>query len=198
MNLTIALDCDDTIINFIDTVVEVYNELYGTNFTVEEDITTWEIDKDKFEHGLFSVFEKSDNVIQRMKLKDEKIPSILKKYKDLGVKFYLVSSTQEENTFHLKEELFRQLGIHEYFDRFINTPCKHVVKADVLVDDYIENLNSYKKHHPFSYTLLFEVNHNLTTEEKEHTRIKDWEQLDKAFEFIVEYYNSLENKEEEK
>ena len=50
--IIIGLDMDDTITTFLETVVNEYNNVYGTNHDVEE-ITTWEIPP-QFEHGLFS------------------------------------------------------------------------------------------------------------------------------------------------
>ena len=46
--LTILLDCDDTISVFMETCITKYNEIYGTNHSIEE-ITDWNIDG-IFEH----------------------------------------------------------------------------------------------------------------------------------------------------
>ena len=70
MELTVALDNDDVLINFIPTLVDKYNEKYGTNFTVENDVTDWKIDRTKFTHGLFQLLEDS-NIILEMKIKSE-------------------------------------------------------------------------------------------------------------------------------
>ena len=65
--LTILLDCDDTISIFMETCIMKYNEIYGTNHTIE-DITDWDI-SGIFEHNLWSIFDKTD-VLQHMPLKD--------------------------------------------------------------------------------------------------------------------------------
>ena len=56
--LTILLDCDDTISVFMETCIMKYNEIYGTNHSIEE-ITDWNIDG-IFEHTLWSIFDKTD------------------------------------------------------------------------------------------------------------------------------------------
>ena len=79
MDIKIILDCDDVLINFMPTIVDKYNELYGTNFTVEEDVTSWNIDEEKFTHNIWSVFDKDPELISKITLKDNKIPKILRK-----------------------------------------------------------------------------------------------------------------------
>lgn len=48
--LTILLDCDDTISTFMETCINKYNEIYGTNHSINE-INGWYVDG-IFEHGL--------------------------------------------------------------------------------------------------------------------------------------------------
>ena len=38
MDLTVAIDMDDVIINFLNVLVDEYNKTHGTNHTVENDI----------------------------------------------------------------------------------------------------------------------------------------------------------------
>ena len=72
----------------------------------------------------------------------------------------------------------KQGGVYEYFDGFINTDCKHVVRADVLIDDYIGNLDMYKHYHPFAWTLLYDMPHNQNVnQDGVHTRVRNWEEI---------------------
>lgn len=190
MELTVALDNDDVLINFIPTLVDKYNEKYGTNFTVENDVTDWKIDNTKFTHGLFQLLE-DPNIILEMKIKSEIIKDVLEKYHNKGVHFILVSATEENNTFDKKVELLRKYNIDKYFDKFVNTDCKHIVSADVLVDDYIGNLDNYKKYHPLAYTILFSAPHNKSIKSSIHTRVDNWEELDYCLGEILNYYENL-------
>lgn len=192
MELKVILDCDDVLTKFIDTLVKKYNEKYGTNFTPENDITEWKIDETKFEHGLFKLLEENPDIILEMPLKDDKIPKILKKYTKQGVKFKMVSATEEEGTFEKKLELLKKYKIDKYFEDCVRTNCKHVISADVIVDDYIENLNMYKKYHPFAYTILLTNAHNRNTDIGVHTRVDNWEELDFCLDEILNYYKNLE------
>ena len=72
MDLTVAVDCDDVLTNFLDILVDEYNKIHGTNHTVEDDIKDWNIDNTIFEHGLFESLNDPD-IIFKMKLKDENI-----------------------------------------------------------------------------------------------------------------------------
>ncbi len=192
MNIYCAIDCDDVIINFLNVLVDEYNKKHGTNHTVENDIKDWYIDKTIFKHGLFESLN-DPNIIFKMKLKDDNIKSVLKKYHEKGVKFLLVSATREVGTFDKKLELLKQCGVYEYFDGFINTECKHVVKADVLIDDYIGNLDTYKKYHPFAWTLLYDMPHNQNVnQDGVHTRVRNWKEIDYALGEILNYYKNLE------
>ena len=120
----------------------------------------------------------SCNSITTKPIKDENIRKVLKKYHEKGVKFLLVSATREVGTFENKLELLKQGGVYEYFG-FINTDCKHVVRADVLIDDYIGNLDTYKHYHPFAWTLLYDMPHNQNVnQDGVHTRVRNWEEID--------------------
>ena len=185
MDLTVAVDCDDVLTNFLDILVDEYNKTHGTNYTVEDDIKDWNIDNTIFEHGLFESLN-DPNIIFKMKLKDDNIKKVLKKYHEKGVKFLLVSATREVGTFENKLELLKQGGVYEYFDGFINTDCKHVVRADVLIDDYIGNLDMYKHYHPFAWTLLYDMPHNQNVnQDGVHTRVRNWEEIDFALDEIL-------------
>ena len=53
MDLTVAVDCDDVLTNFLDILVDEYNKTHGTNHTVEDDIKDWNIDNTIIKDGLF-------------------------------------------------------------------------------------------------------------------------------------------------
>lgn len=184
--MVVILDNDDVIVDFVGTLVRKYNEKYGTNYTPEEDVTEWNINNEKFEHGLFTMVKDDPNIIFDMPLRENKIKDVLEKYYNLGVRFYMVSNTMEEGTFDNKVELLRRFGIDKYFDKFVKTDCKFIVKADVIIDDYIGNLDDYKKYHPFAWTLLMDDCHNKNVDKEGiHTRVRNWDEIDFCLEEIL-------------
>ena len=112
--MVVILDNDDVLVDFVGTLVRKYNEKYGTNYTPEEDVTEWNINNEKFEHGLFTMVKDDPNIIFDMPLRENKIKDVLEKYYNLGVRFYMVSNTMEEGTFDNKVELLKRFGIDKY------------------------------------------------------------------------------------
>lgn len=192
MDIKIILDCDDVLINFMPTIVDRYNELYGTNFTVEEDVTSWNIDEEKFTHNIWSVFDKDPELISKMTLKDNKIPKILRKLKKKGCSFVVVTATKRMNELEQKKEVLTKHGVYEQVEDIIATRCKHIVSAEVIVDDNVTYLDEYRKHHPFCFTILMTARHNRDlNQDGRHVRVDNWYELEFALNEIADYFNSI-------
>lgn len=190
MNLKVILDCDDVLVNFMDTIVKAYNKFYGTDYVTERDVTDWEIDEEKFSEGIWSVFDKDPELISKMPIKDKKIPKILRKLKKRGCEFVVVTGTKRESELQQKKELLKSYGIDEYIDDVIATRCKHVVSANVIIDDHVEYLEEYRKYHPFAYCLLMDAPHNRGKGE-EFTRVRNWSEVEFALNEICDYFEKL-------
>lgn len=192
MDIKIILDCDDVLINFMPTIVDKYNELYGTNFTVEEDVTSWNIDEEKFTHNIWSVFDKDPELISKMPLKDNKIPKILRKLKKKGCSFVVVTATKRMDELQQKKEVLTKHGVYEQVEDIIATRCKHIVSAEVIVDDNVAYLDEYRKHHPFCFTILMTARHNRDlNQDGRHVRVDNWYELEFALNEIADYFNSI-------
>ena len=106
--IIIGLDMDDTITTFLETVVNEYNDVYGTNHDVEE-ITTWEIPP-QFEHGLFSVFDKREHLILKCPLKEGALDTI-KHWNELGFEIVVVTGVLDAESYVDKLRLIEKVGL---------------------------------------------------------------------------------------
>lgn len=174
---TILLDCDDTISIFMKTCIMKYNEIYGTNHTIDE-ITDWNIDG-IFEHTLWSIFDKTD-VLQHMPLKEGAFETI-KKWHDEGHKIVIVTGVNSVNSYADKLRWLGLTGLAPYIYEVIPTRHKELVNGDIFIDDNPEYLRSWRKINEGKLCLLMTAQHNKNKECKDLLRVDTWEEIDKIF-----------------
>ena len=184
--LTILLDCDDTISIFMETCIMKYNEIYGTNHTIE-DITDWDI-SGIFEHNLWSIFDKTD-VLQHMPLKDGAF-DIIKKWHKKGHKIVVVTGVNSINSYADKLRWLDLIGLAPYVYEVIPTRHKELVNGDVFIDDNPQYLYEWKHVNETKLCLLMTAQHNKNKEYITLIRIDSWDDVDKyvnAYENILKY-----------
>ena len=174
---TILLDCDDTISIFMETCIMKYNEIYGTNHTIDE-ITDWNIDG-IFEHTLWSIFDKTD-VLQHMPLKEGAFETI-KKWYDEGHKIVVVTGVTSVNSYADKLRWLGLIGLAPYIYEVIPTRHKELVNGDIFIDDNPDYLRNWRSINEGKLCLLMTAQHNKNKEYKDLLRVDTWEEIDKIF-----------------
>lgn len=179
--LTILLDCDDTISVFMQTCIETYNKIYGTNHSIEE-ITDWDI-SGIFEHRLWSIFDKCD-VLQHMPIKDGAF-EIIKKWHELGHKIIIVTGVHNVESYADKLRWLELTGLKPYIYEVVPTRHKEIINGDIFIDDNADYLREWSKHHD-GLALLMTAQHNKNKPElnQEFSRVDTWAQINE----IVEIY----------
>jgi 5'(3')-deoxyribonucleotidase len=183
--LTIALDLDDTISIFMPTCIKTYNEIYGTNHSIEE-VNTWYVDG-IFKHSLWSIFDKCD-VLQRMPLKEGAFDTI-KKWHEQGHKLVIVTGVHDVKSYLDKIKWLERTGLDKYILDIIPTQNKELINADVLVDDNPEYLRKWVKTNPESLPLLMTAQHNKGKDySDEFIRVTHWHEIDLLLELLTRKY----------
>ena len=172
--LTILLDCDDTISIFMETCIMKYNEIYGTNHTIDE-ITDWNIDG-IFEHTLWSIFDKTD-VLQHMPLKEGAFETI-KKWYDKGHTIVIVTGVHTVNSYADKLRWLDLIGLRPYIYEVIPTRHKELVCGDVFVDDKPEYLFEWMQTNPDGVPLLMTAQHNKNKRIHNLLRVDTWQEIE--------------------
>ena len=156
--LIINLDVDSTIRNTPQAICDVYRNNFDPTSTLEpKDIFSWNLKKvfplitsikDFFMDYSVDLFfnarpyDRAIEVVQR--LYEENIINVV--------------TDQPEEKERLTELWSRMHGIPYY--EFHCTPHKHLVKADVMIDDKPTVINTYKERHPDSTTILINQPYN--------------------------------------
>lgn len=189
-NFKVLVDLDDTLTNLLQAWVDYLNRKHGLKVDYKK-IDEWDITLFFPTLSTKEVFEPlyTDSFWASVYPKKKSIEYLRLLYEE-GFDIYVCTNS---NYVTLKSKLEHTL--FRYFPfidekHIIITANKTMVKADVLVDDYIENLRygSYKR-------ILFDACHN----KKYHNigydiRVKDWKQCYRAIHKLYEEKLSGGNK----
>lgn len=182
--MKILIDIDDVLNNLCETWCETLNERYGTTVGYQ-DVTEWDISKFFPELTKDQVFEPlhEPELWSRVKPKEGTVECV-KKMIDDGHEVYLCTSTDYRNIQYKYVNFVQKYFPFIDWKHVIVIGKKQLIKADFLIDDYVNNLvgGLYVK-------LLMSAPHNLSypAEKSEMFRV---ESLADAYDFIkaVERY----------
>lgn len=151
----ILVDMDDTIEDFSSVWIESLNKIYGGNYSTD-DIHDWEIS------NIYPNLTKQEKLEPLHKSgfwkKVKPLPGAveyLKKLQDEGFDVFIVTATDYRTVKAKVEHVLNRYFPFIDSRHFITTHYKSLLKADILVDDHIQNLvyGDYEK-------ILFTANHN--------------------------------------
>lgn len=177
--LTILVDIDDTLSNFIPTILDNYNKIHGANYDMSI-IDRWEIPKElpNFWDAL------THDMLQNMPLKDG-VYCTLKEWHKEGHKIILVSAIADDTHYMDKIIWSKNIGIDKFITDIIPTRHKYLIKGDVFIDDYIMNITEWSAHNKYGVPLLMTANHNKYLDESfDYIRVNDWEEINEYVKLI--------------
>lgn len=172
--LTILVDYDDVVVDFLPTWLSALNQEYGCNVKIK-DVASWGISSlfpfltpEQMETPLYY-----DEFWARVPLK-QGAHSCLIKLKNDGHKVFIVTAAPYATIFSkINQSLLRHFDFLS-FDDVIITSQKQMIRGDVLVDDSAANLigGGYEK-------ILMDMPHNQTFREEHFnvTRVKTWSEI---------------------
>lgn len=184
-DITILLDMDDTLENFVTAWVNALNKKYNKS-VLPEQIVNWKIKMfypELTEEEILSPVTEGD-FWRDVKPKDNAVKYVTQLHEE-GYKIYVCTASYYAT---IREKL--DYALFPYFDFFKWTDIiiankKQMIKGDILVDDYTENLlgGDYKK-------ILMSAPHNqhFETEGTDITRANNWEEV---YNIISEYARTL-------
>lgn len=183
--MTILIDFDDCVCE--NHFIPVINKYLKTNYKEDDFHTVFmekELFKDKDERNKFYDFYISVDSYQDVKLRQHAYDVIKRLLKRDDV-YFITSACHYERT----KEMGRQFvdkwnyifDTLPYFppQNIVFVAKKHIFKADVIIDDRVENLKG-----DYKYKLLFTCYHNKNITQKELEergiiRVQDWLDVEK-------------------
>ena len=110
----------------------------------------------------------------------------------MGEEIYFVTATEPQNVAKKARFLQRTFPFLDIRKRLITTHCKQMIKCDVLIDDYEENL---KNGSYFGILMNYPWNRNFddASDDKIY-RVFDWTQVEAMLEVITKIMAESKNK----
>lgn len=174
--MKILVDCDNVLNNLAESVLEIYNEEWDDNLTIE-DIKDYYIEnfvKDAAKHDFYHYFT-NKKVWKNIKVA-EGAAQVINKLREEGHRVYLCTKTEPENAYKKSQWAWRNFGFDPRKD-FILCPDKSMIQADAIIDDCEENLTGNRINVCMAYPWNEKFFHKPRIQ---NYRVHSWEEVYKA------------------
>ena len=190
--MVIGVDIDNTIVNTTSCILEQHYADTGERLTLD-DIKTYYIENyvsDDYKDDFHLIFLKKE-MWKRVKVLPHCV-EVIKRLHDRGEEIYFVTATEPQNVAKKARFLQRTFPFLDIRKRLITTHCKQMIKCDVLIDDYEENL---KNGSYFGILMNYPWNRNFddASDDKIY-RVFDWTQVEPMLEVITKIMAESKNK----
>lgn len=183
---TILLDCDGILSDFVSPALElVYNHTGDRHYVSE--IVQWDvfaaIGKKQHEHILDKAVKESAfcSNLPVMFGAQEAVESL----RQLG-EVYIVTSPYHAPSWVYERTLWLEKHFGFTRKQIVNTPAKHLVMGDVLVDDSEKNLKDWKETNPDGLAILWDSPWNRHVDHVGVRRLYDWDSVVETIKAHVE------------
>lgn len=170
----IALDMDDVITDCLRSAINEFNADHGTHFKVNN-CAIWDLSK-FLGVGVDEVMEifRKPEFFEGLPAKPHAVNVIKKLIRSTMYDVYIVTATSSEDGSELTQKInwFRRYVPDFNTKRIIACEDKYIIRADLIVDDKIENLRKCK---PYMKCILMDSPTNQGC--KEFKRIKNLKEL---------------------
>lgn len=174
MGLTIGIDIDNVVCNSTEQVLKYINERAGTNLELS-DITNYFIEDflpDEHRHLVSQAFH--DKEMWRTVTLLPDVKECVERLQQLGNEIYFVTATTFANINKKSSFLRKHFPQINIDDRLINIRNKQLLRLDILIDDYLENLLYDRTY----YSVAFDYPWNQTDKPLPmFTRAKNWNEV---------------------
>ncbi len=190
--MKIGIDIDNVCVNTTSCILEQHYADTGERLTLD-DIKTYYIENyvsDDYKDDFHLIFLKKE-MWKRVKVLPHCV-EVIKRLHDMGEEIYFVTATEPQNVAKKARFLQRTFPFLDIRKRLITTHCKQMIKCDVLIDDYEENL---KNGSYFGILMNYPWNRNFddASDDKIY-RVFDWTQVEAMLEVITKIMAESKNK----
>lgn len=172
----IGIDADDVFIDFIGGFVEVACNVLNRQIT-PQDLPQWDIFGCFPEDERKILLEECERPGFCMNLRP--LPGAvdaikeLKKYADV----YIVTAPFHSHTWVFERNWWIKQVLEIPKGDVVHTSAKFLVEVDAFLDDKIDNVVEWHKHHPNGLPMLWPAYHSLHKEGLDNYRVKDWDDV---------------------
>lgn len=140
--IRILIDLDDTLSDFLQTLLNKYNDKYNTNHNISI-CDRWGIG-DLFEHDIFALIDEEEDFFVNVPPKDKAIGSV-QVILDNSHKFdvFIVTACNKPEHYIQKVKWVQKWLPSFPIDRIIPTSEKSCIWGDIFIDDNPQNLSDW-------------------------------------------------------
>lgn len=137
--LITALDIDNCLCNTTEAVLELYNEDYNDNLTID-DIKSYWIEQYVKPEAKVDFHKYFLNKMMWKKVKPINVEEVRRLLANEHLDVYFTTATCAENCAKKISFLSKVFTDYDVADKFIRTTHKEVINADIRIDDCVDNL----------------------------------------------------------
>ena len=175
--IKVGIDYDDVMVDFLQRMVEVYNQKHSDNQISKESFETFDVmkcDKIKYPKSFYDIQNEYDNFYSDVK-PNRNSQDVISEWIDCGIDVYIVTNgimfpKQMESKYQSIKRLFPMINDKH----IIYTADKSVIAVDVLIDDCADNLQK-----TIGRPILYSAYHNRNC--FNYPRYNNWKELNNLF-----------------
>ena len=170
----VLMDVDEVLCGFYEPVLEAAHRRLGINWTLEENVTCWDVFELFTAHERFILYDEmcTPGFCSTFKVKEgaqEAIEEIRSIADVTPVTRQFPSPTWVHDRALWLEKHF---GFKEH--EIVNTAAKHLVKGDAFLDDNPQNVISWQQAHPEGVGMLWHTRATRDESQHDHFRVHSW------------------------
>ncbi len=191
--ITLLIDQDDVLAEYIKEVTRVYNDRYNTNITTDM-CTNWNLHK-VFGERIETVMHDPE-IFRNLEPTKDAIEVFTRMYFSGLFEMYIVTAAQAGSVEAKHEWINNYLPFFPE-EHIIICRRKHMIRGDYLLDDGMHNIEAFAS--SGGIPVIFNRAHNIE-HESNHTRVSGWKEFERLIleqnypEKIEEYYKELQKK----
>lgn len=190
--MVIGIDIDNVCVNTTSCILEQHYADTGERLTLD-DIKTYYIENyvsKEYRDDFHLIFLKKE-MWKRVKVLPHCV-EVIKRLHDMGEEIYFVTATEPQNVAKKARFLQRTFPFLDIRKQLITTHCKQMIKCDVLIDDYEENLKN-GSYFGILMNYPWNINFDDASDDKIY-RVFDWTQVEPMLEVITKIMAESKNK----
>lgn len=140
----VAIDLDGVIWDMLPAWIELYNDVFNDNLTIDQ-IQTYDIERyTKCDKASLLYLLERDDFWEKITIPNKTVRALEDLQNNEKVELLIVTNTSHRTALHKFQRLFQLLPTLKE-SQIITTSRKDLIKADILIDDWEDNLKEMAK-----------------------------------------------------
>ncbi len=174
--MRIIVDMDEVIVNFIEPLINKYNQLFLDNLTIK-DITKWKLDPD-----MARIFKNTPSFFMTLPAIEDAIESL--KWLSKEHEIIIASNPSGSGSIANQKTIWIKQNLPEFADNLCLLSRKDLLRGDLIIDDYVNNIINFE-----GYGIIMNRPWNTSFSEEGYSQIfraNSWKEIIKIIKILVD------------